>query len=81
MIQQQYDDELVKFSCMVEIGQEFIASLPILSLSLERRLGMNVSHYFRSSYTRKTEGYQWGTILYKVVPTGADNYLEEIDRY
>ena len=51
MVQQQYDDELVMFSYMAEVSQEVAAILPILQLLLEERLGMNVSRYFRLSYS------------------------------
>ena len=40
MVQQQYDNESVTFSYMVEVSQEVTAILPILSLLLEGRLGM-----------------------------------------
>ena len=42
---------------------------------------MNISQYFRSSYTIGTEGYQWDSTLDRVVSTGIDNYLEENDRH
>ena len=41
---------------------------------------MNVSRYFRSSYSIGTGGYKWDNELDKVIPTGTENYLEEIDR-
>ena len=56
MVQHEYDDESVTFSYMAEVNQEVAAILPILPLLLEGRLGMNVSQYFRSSYTIGTEG-------------------------
>ena len=51
MVQQEYDNEPVIFSYMAEVNQEVAAILPILPVILEGRLGMNVSQYFRSSYT------------------------------
>ena len=81
MVQQEYDDEPVTFSYMAEVSQEVAAILPILPLLLEGRLGMNVSQYFRSSYTIGTDGYKWDSTLDKVVPTVTDNYLEDIDRH
>ena len=41
---------------------------------------MNISQYFRSSYTIETEGYKWNSTLDKVVPTCIENYLEDIAR-
>ena len=70
MVQQEYDDEPVTLSYMAEVNQEVATILPILLLLLEGRLGMNVSQYFRSSYTIGTEGYKWDNTLDKVVPTG-----------
>ena len=69
MVQQQYDNEPVTFSYMVEISQEVAAILPILPLLLEGRLEMNVSRYFRSFYIG-TERYKWNDALDKVIPTG-----------
>ena len=46
MVQQQYDDELVTFSYMVEVSQEVVAILAILPLLLEGRLVMTVYRYF-----------------------------------
>ena len=40
MVQQQYDNEPVTFSYMVDVSQEVTAILPILLLLLEGRLGM-----------------------------------------
>ena len=81
MVQQKYDDESVTFSYLEEVNQEVAVILPILILLLEGRLGMNVSQYSRSSYTIRTEGYKRGGTLYKVVPTGIEHYLEDIDRH
>ena len=58
MIQQEYVDVPVKFSYMTELSQEVAAILPIFPLLLKGRLRMNVSRYFRSSYTIRTKGYQ-----------------------
>ena len=81
MVQQEYDDEPVTFSYMVEFKQEVAAILPILLFLLEGRSGINVSQYFHSSYTIGTEGYKWDHTLDKVVPTSKDTYLEDIDRH
>ena len=81
MIQQEYDNELVIFSYMAEVNQVIAAILHILPLLLEGSLGMNVSHYFCSSYTIGTEGCQWDSTLDKVIHIGIDNSFEEIDRY
>ena len=81
MVQQQSDDKSVTLSYMANITQEVAAILPILPLLLEGRLGMKVSRYFRSSYSIGTEGYKWDEKLDKFIPTGIDNYLEEIDRH
>ena len=51
MVHQLYNDEPVAFSYMVEVSQEVIAIIFILTLLLEGRLGMNVNRYFRSLYT------------------------------
>ena len=81
MIQQEYDNELVIFSYMAEVNQVIAAILHILPLLLEGSLGMNVSHYFCSSYTIGTEGCQWDSTLDKVIHIGIDNSFVEIDRY
>ena len=81
MAQQEYDDGPVIFSYMAEVNQEVAAILPILLLLLEGSLGISISQYFRSSYTIGIEGHKRDSILDKVVPTGTDNYLEEIDRH
>ena len=81
MVQQKYDDEPVPFSYMTEVNQEVATILPILPLLLEGRLGMHFSQYFRSSYTIDTEDYKWDNTLDKEVPTGIENYLEDIDRH
>ena len=66
---------------MVKDNQAVAAILIIIPLLLEGRLGINVSHYFHSSYTIGTEEHKWNSTLDKMVPTGIDNYLEEIDRH
>ena len=80
IVQQKYNDELVTFSYMKEVNQKVAAILPIFPLLLEGRLWMNISQYFRSSYTIETEGYKWNSTLDKVVPTCIENYLEDIAR-
>ena len=80
MVQQEYGDEPVTFSYMTEVNQEVVAILFVLPLLLEGRLGMNIFQYFRSSYTISTEGYKWDNTLDKVVPTGMENYLENIEK-
>ena len=65
---------------MDKVSQEVAAILPILPLLLKDRLGMKGSRYFRSSYSIETEECKWDDELDKVIPTGADNYLEERDR-
>ena len=52
MVQQQYDDELIKLSYMYKVSQELTVILPILPLLLGDRLGIY------SSYTIGTEEYQ-----------------------
>ena len=79
MVQQEYDDEPVKISYMAEINHKVAAILSIFLLFFEGRLGMNVSQYFRSSYTIGTNEYKWDSILDKVVPIDIDNYLVDID--
>ena len=79
VIQQEYDDETVTFLYITEVNQEVLAILPILPLLLEGRLGMNVSQYFRSSYTIGTEGYKWDNTLDKVAPIGIEDIIGEID--
>ena len=74
MVQQQYDDEPVTFSYMDDVSQEVAAILLLLPLLLEERLGMKVSHYFRSSYSI---WYKWDEELDKVIPTETDNYLKK----
>ena len=81
VIQQEYDDAPVTFSCMAEVDQEVAGMLPIFPLLLEGWLGMNVSRYFCSSYTIGTEGYQWNSTVDKVIPIDAKYSLEEIDRH
>ena len=81
MVQQEYDNEPVTFSYMAEVNQEVTTLLHILPLLHEGRLGVNVSQYFRSSYTIGTEGYKWDSTLDKVVPIDMENYLEDIDRH
>ena len=81
MVQQQYNDEPVTFSYIIEVSQEVAAILPILPLLLKGRLGMKVSRYFRSSYSIWTEGYKWDEELDKFIPTGPYDYLEEFDRH
>ena len=81
MVQQQYDDEHITFSYMVEVSQEVTAILSIFHLLLECRLGMKVSRYFRSSYSIGIDEYECDDVLHIVVATGADNYLEEIERH
>ena len=66
---------------MVEVNQEVAAILPILSLLVEGILGMNVSQYFRPSYTIGTEEYKWDSTLDKIFSTGISTYLEKLDRY
>ena len=66
---------------MAEVSQEVTGILPILPLLLEGRLGLIVSRYFLSSYSIGIEGNEWNEGLDKVIPTGEDNYLEEIDRH
>ena len=66
---------------MLKVNKEVVAILPILLVLLEGRLGMNVSQYFRSSYTIGTEGHKWDSSLDKIVPTCIDNSLEEVNRY
>ena len=58
MVQQQYNDEPVTFSYIIEVSQEVVAILPILPLLPEGRLGMKVARYFRSSYSIGTEDYK-----------------------
>ena len=79
MVQQQYDDVPVTFFYMTKVSQEVAAILSIRSLLLEGLLDMKVSRYFRSSYSIGTEGYKWDEGLDKVIQTGIDKYLEEID--
>ena len=81
MVQQQYDDVPVTFFYMTKVSQEVAAILSIRSLLLEGLLDMKVSRYFRSSYSIGTEGYKWDEGLDKVIQTGIDKYLEEIDRH
>jgi len=81
MVQQQSDDKPVTLFYMAKITQELAAILPILPLLLKGRLGMKASRYFRSSYSIGTEGYNWDEELDKFIPTGIDNYLEEIGRH
>ena len=81
MVQQQYDDEPVTLSNMVEFSQEIAAILPIPPLLLKGRLGMKVSRYFRSSYSIRTGRYKWDDELDIAIPEGSDNYHEEIDRH
>ena len=81
MVKEQYDDEPVTFSYMVEISQEVAVILPILLLLLEGRLWMTVSRYFLSSYSIGIDGYEWDDELDKVISTRACNYLEEIDKH
>ena len=81
MVQQEYDDEAALVSYMVEFNQEVETILLILPLLLESRLAMNVSQYFRSSYTIESEGYKRESTLYKALPTGIDNVLVEIGRH
>ena len=80
MVQQFYDDEPTTFSYMTEFSQEVTAILPMLPLLLEGRLGMNINRYFHSSYTIETEGYELDENLDKVIPTGEENQLEDINR-
>ena len=81
MVQQQYDDEPVTLSYMAEVNQEIAAILPIFPLLLEGILGLTLSCYFRWYYSIGIEEYKWDEGLDKVIPTGEDNYLEEIDRH
>ena len=81
MVQQEYNDEPLSFSCMVEVNQEITLILPIIPLLLEERLGMNGSQSFRFSYTIRAEEYKRDSILDKVVPIGLEKYLEDIDRH
>ena len=80
MVQQCYDDEPTTFSYMAELSQEVAAILPMLPLLLEGRLRMNINRYFHSSYTIETEGYELDENLDKVIPTGEENQLEDINR-
>ena len=80
MVQQCYDDEPTTFSYMAEFSQEVAAILPMLPLLLEGRLRMNINRYFHSSYTIETEGYELDENLDKVIPTGEENQLQDINR-
>ena len=42
---------------------------------------MTVSRCFRSSYSIGTDGYEYDEGLDKVISTGDDNYIEEIDMH
>ena len=65
---------------MAEVNQEVAVLLPILPLLLESRLGMTEDNFFRSTHTIDREGYQGDNDLRKVISTGVDNQLEDIDR-
>ena len=65
---------------MAEVNQEVAVLLPILPLLLESRLGMTEDNCFRSTHTIDREGYQGDNDLRKVISTGVDNQLEDIDR-
>ena len=65
---------------MEEFSPEIAAILPILLLLLEGKLKVDVNMYFRSLYTIGTEGYEWDENLDKVIPTGEENQLDDIDR-
>ena len=66
---------------MAEVIQYVAATFRILPLLFEKRLGMHVTQYLRSSYMLGIEGHKWNSILDKVVPIGIGNYLEEIERH
>ena len=65
---------------MAEVNQEVAVLLPILPLLLESRLGMTEDNFFRSTHTIDREGYQGDNDLRKVISTGVNNQLEDIDR-
>ena len=62
----------------MESSQEVSSIFPLI---LEGRLGMNIAHYFRSSYMIVTDGYKCDDDLEKMVPIGDDNQLEDVDKY